>query len=273
MRATRIVRGTKMKTIFGLFAKQPIPGKVKTRLAADIGSLAAANLYEAFLADLTDRFHGTADRRIIGYSPANDAAVRYFHDLSGGRYELWAQPNASLGDRMDAFFVNWLSTDESRLQSETSLRPETNLRSENKVVLIGSDSPTLPTALVDEAFAALDTVDAVIGPAPDGGYYLIGLRRGAPGLSDGVAWGGSHVLQQTVRNITAHNFSLHLLPPWYDVDTLDDLHGLQGHLATMRAAGETDLPPRTIRVDELVSYSALCRHGHCWTSQQWHPNS
>ncbi len=229
-----------METIFGLFAKQPIPGKVKTRLAADIGPDAAAGLYAAFLADLTDRFPTTADRRIIGYSPANDIATQYFRELSGGRYELWAQPEASLGERMSAFFREMLQA------NDTAEQPNgTEGQRESHVVLVGSDSPTLPVALVESALAALDRSDCVIGPAPDGGYYLIGLRRWAAGLFDNVDWGGAQVLEQTVRNITAHSFSLHLLPPWYDVDTLADLYGLRGHLAAMQAAGETELPPRT----------------------------
>ncbi len=229
-----------MKTIFGLFAKQPIPGKVKTRLAADIGPAAAADLYAAFLADLKDRFEATADRRIIAYSPANDASTRYFRELAGGRYELWAQPEATLGDRMSAFFQEMLQA------NDTAERPNgLEEQPQSNVVLVGSDSPTLPAALVENALAALDQSDCVIGPAPDGGYYLIGLRRPVAGLFDNVAWGGSRVLEQTVRNMTAHNFSLHLLPPWYDVDTLDDLYGLRGHLAAMQAAEETEIPPRT----------------------------
>lgn len=222
-----------METRFGLFAKQPIPGKVKTRLADAIGPDAAAELYDAFLTDLANRFAQVADRRILGYSPATAASTRFFQFLSAGRYDLWAQPDASLGRRMQQFFIEMLPP-------EHTIEPH-----ETAVVLIGSDSPTLPRSLVADAFAALHTADCVIGPATDGGYYLIGLRRWTHGLFDHIDWGASRVLDQTVANLNAHNFRLQLLPPWYDVDTPDDLQTLRGHLAALRAAGDADRPMRT----------------------------
>lgn len=228
-----------MKTIFGLFAKQPLPGHVKTRLAADIGPRAACRLYEAFLADLIDRFQATADRRLLGYSPADSASAAYFQDLSQQRYELWAQPDGSLGERIAAFFD---------MTGPAAARDDCE---ERRVVLIGSDSPTLPRSLVDDAFAALGTSDCVIGPAVDGGYYLIGLRRWTPRLFDGITWSTPHVLTQTARNIAALNYSLQLLPPWYDVDSINDVQTLRGHLAALQAAGDPNVAPQT--------YTALTR--------------
>ncbi|MGD9858281.1 MAG: TIGR04282 family arsenosugar biosynthesis glycosyltransferase [Planctomycetaceae bacterium] len=222
-----------METIFGLFAKQPISGKVKTRLAAEIGPAVAAQLYEAFLTDLLDRFQSAAHRRVLGFSPVGDAAADYFENLAAGRYELWTQPETSLGDRVQSFFEDMLSSEVARASSP------------GRVVLIGSDSPTLPRALIEQAFAALETKDCVIGPATDGGFYLIGLRRRSASLFDNIDWGESRVLDQIVRNVVAHDFSLHLLFPWYDVDTVDDLHCLRGHLAALSAAAEPDLAPRT----------------------------
>ncbi|MCA9074212.1 MAG: TIGR04282 family arsenosugar biosynthesis glycosyltransferase [Planctomycetaceae bacterium] len=215
-----------METIFGVFAKQPISGRVKTRLAMDIGADAAATIYEAFLRDITQSFAGIADRCVIGHSGADENAEAYFDTIADGQYELWAQPDASLGERMGAFFVEHLTEDSA-------------------VVLIGSDSPTLPVPLIEMAFVALQQDDCVIGPAPDGGYYLIGLRRWVDGLFDDIEWDGANVLVHTVRNLTTKEYSLQLLPPWYDVDTIDDLYGLRGHLTALRAAGWSDVAPLT----------------------------
>jgi rSAM/selenodomain-associated transferase 1 len=231
-----------MRTIFGLFAKQPLPGHVKTRLAADIGPQAACRLYEAFLADLIDRFQTTADRRFLGHCPADRASTAYFQNLSQGRYELWSQPDGSLGRRMSAFFD---------MTGPTAARDD---RAETRVVLIGSDSPTLPRDLVDDAFAALGTSDCVIGPAVDGGYYLIGLRRWTPRLFDAIAWSSPLVLEQTVKNIAALNFSLQLLSPWYDVDSIDDVQALRGHLAALQAAGEPIIAPQTYEILRRATY-------------------
>ncbi len=216
-----------METILGVFAKQPISGRVKTRLAATIGADAAASIYEAFLTDVTTHLTDMADRRVIGFSPDDAAAEEYFRTLAADRYVLWAQPDASLGGRMAAFFVEHVTEGSS-------------------VVLIGSDSPSLPRKLIDMAFTALEADDCVIGPATDGGYYLIGLRRWTDGLFDDVTWGGPRVLSQTVRNLTDAGLTLQLLPPWYDVDTLDDLYGLEGHLAALRAAGQPEVAPCTV---------------------------
>lgn len=217
----------------GVFAKRPRPGCVKTRLAESIGAPAAAELYGAFLADVLDRFRDAGDRRILGFANEgddeddreNDAA--YFELLCRGDYELWAQPEEDLGGRMAAFFGSAFDGGASR------------------VVLIGSDSPTLPREFVERAFDALAGRDCVLGPATDGGYVLVGLREPRPALFEGIAWSGPQVLRQTVQRCTDSGASLHLLPAWYDVDSAVDYEFLRGHLAGMQAAGESGIPVRT----------------------------
>ena len=98
-----------------------------------------------------------------------------------------------------------------------------HLKIAQRVVLIGSDSPSLPRTIVERAFDQLRSHDCVIGPATDGGYYLIGFRRWVDGLFANIDWSSPHVLGQTVRNLTAKECSLQLVSPWYDVDTLEDL--------------------------------------------------
>jgi rSAM/selenodomain-associated transferase 1 len=204
---------------FGIFARHPVPGKVKTRLAAELGEKRAAEIYGAFITDLADRFRGIAAARILCYCPGSTDSRHYFEAVVGRDYRLWPQPDADLGARMQRFF-------------------EDHIRSAgDRAVIIGSDSPTLPQDFVERAFSALDTADCVIGPATDGGFYLIGMcDRTWPVLS-GVEWSTSRVLDQTVQRLEACGARLALLPAWYDVDTPDDWRMLVGHVRALALAG------------------------------------
>jgi uncharacterized protein len=229
--------------ILGLFARHPQPGRVKTRLAADVGDDAAASIYAAFVGDLLERFRDVGDRRIVGYAPADAAARDYFQTACNGDYELWPQPEGNLGDRIAAFFDHAFAVAEA-----ASVRTEAGSvghAGETRVVLIGSDSPTLPAEFVQTAFASLRDRDCALGPATDGGYYLIGLRAPRRELFEEIAWGGPDVLRQTVARVERSQLSLAVAPVWYDVDTLADLQFLRGHIASTRIAGEECLPPRT----------------------------
>jgi uncharacterized protein len=213
--------------VLGLFAKHPQPGLVKTRLAADVGAEAAAEIYAAFVADLLDRLRTVGDRRVVGYAPAGSEARDDFRTRCGGDFELWPQPEGNLGDRIAAFFEYAFASGGKR------------------VVLVGSDSPTLPAGCIQSAFAALERCDCTLGPAIDGGYYLIGLRTPCRDLFTGIPWGGSDVLRQTVERVADSHLSLALGPVWYDVDGVDDLRFLRTHVAALHAAGETGIAPRT----------------------------
>ncbi len=118
------------------------------------------------------------------------------------------------------------------------------------VVILGSDSPTVPLDYVEQAFAELERADVVLGPATDGGYYLVGCARRLPPIFDGIAWSGPDVLGQSVARLSDSAWRLALLPPWYDVDTLEDWQMLRGHLAALRRAGLDPGMPQT---------EALCR--------------
>ena len=137
----------------GLFAKHPVPGRVKTRLAKSLGDEPAADLYTAFLTDLTNRFSTIGDRRLIGFAPDEIAARDYFGELAGNSYELWAQPERDLGTRMASFF-------------REAFKPASDA-ADTHAVLIGSDSPTLHASYVGEAFDQLKSHDCVIGPASE----------------------------------------------------------------------------------------------------------
>jgi glycosyltransferase A (GT-A) superfamily protein (DUF2064 family) len=102
-------------------------------------------------------------------------------------------------------------------------------------------------SLLEQAFDELNRVDVVLGPAMDGGYYLVGCRRYLPELFSGIDWSGPHVLRQTVERLPAEvGFSV--LPPWYDVDTLDDWLMMTGHVAALRRAGIDPKVPCTERL-------------------------
>lgn len=211
-----------MRTL-GIFAKQPVPGRVKTRLAADWGHERAAALYECFLRDQLEKFENCGDRRVIGFAPATDAARRWFESTaalmpSTDCWTLWPQPDSHLGDRMQRFFESWTES------------------SEHRTILIGSDSPTLPKSCLDQAWQLLETHDCVIGPATDGGYYLIGLNGSNQDFVvpfRDIDWSTPQVLEQTVAALRNSRVSLGLLPPWYDVDSAAGVSTLTGHLLAM----------------------------------------
>lgn len=218
-----------MRTL-GIFAKQPVPGRVKTRLAADWGDERAAALYDCFVRDLLSRFASVGDRRVIGFAPNADDARQWFNaasqsSTSAEGWMLWPQPEFDLGGRMANFFETWTESVDHR------------------TILIGSDSPSLPAEYLEQAWLLLETNDCVLGPATDGGYYLIGLRGtvtdfGAPFRN--VEWSTAGVLAQTVKLLKQHDLSLSLLSPWYDVDSAQDVVTLAGHLAALELSGTTN---------------------------------
>lgn len=214
--------------VLGIFLKQPIAGSVKTRLGAEMGYEASAELYAAFQRDLIDRTARLNVQRVIAYSPTSAEAKAYFSDLSNPEDVLWGQPQLELGSRLQQFFAE-------------------NLSATGPVVVIGSDSPTLPLDYIQQAFEVLETHDVVLGPAVDGGYYLIGQSSLCPELFEQIDWSGPSVLSQTVQKIRTTSKSLGLLPPWYDIDSLDDLRFLMGHLAALECAGFSDQIPRYTR--------------------------
>jgi uncharacterized protein len=210
------------RRVVGVFAKLPLPGQVKTRIAASASPQFAARLAEAMLRDTLQRLSAIPANRVLAFTPAH--ALAAFEEFARGDYSLSPQSLGNLGERMSHFF------------REQSAEAEC-------VVLVGTDSPSLPREFIERAFDALRQADVVLGPASDGGFYLIGCRRPVPeAIFQGVDWGECTVLGQTVARLPAE-CRLELLPPWYDIDTLQDLDVLSGHVAALRRAGvEPGLP-------------------------------
>jgi rSAM/selenodomain-associated transferase 1 len=228
-----IMTSSSSSRVLGLFAKRPEPGYVKTRLAASVGAEPAARIAAAFLADTVQRLTQVDAQRILAYSPAD--ALKYFTGIAATHFEVTPQADGDLGHRMAAFFMEQLA------------------REIGPVVLVGTDSPTLPSALIEQAFRELATSDLVLGPATDGGYYLVGCRKTVPPIFEGITWSSSGVLGETVARLRDTASCLALLPPWYDVDTLDDWRTLQGHVAALRRAGLDPGVPQTERLLQVLA--------------------
>lgn len=220
-----------MKTCVIVFAKNPVPNQVKTRLVPALSPEQAATLYTAFLIDWCDTLAKLPGvDLIIAYTPA--AARSDLQALIGDDIIYTPQLGADLGER---------------LTSATQWATEQGY---TKILLVGSDSPTLPTAYILKASTRLDSRDVVIGPSTDGGYYLIGfsttnIAMTVPFIFEEIAWSTADVFQQTVARIQSLKASLGLLPPWYDIDTAEDLAFLQAHISAMRLVGETVQAART----------------------------
>jgi rSAM/selenodomain-associated transferase 1 len=211
--------------VLGLFAKEPVPGRVKTRLAAATSIQWARRVADAFLHDLVDRLAAVDAQRVLVFAPAH--AKPFFDELAGDRFALTAQADGDLGQRLSAFFTAQIAG------------------GADAVVALGSDSPTVSLEYVEQAFRELERADIVLGPALDGGYYLVGCARRLPPIFEGITWGTSRVLAETVARLHDPAWRLALLPPWYDVDTLDDWWMVRGHLAAMRRAGIDPGVPQT----------------------------
>ncbi|MGH7548357.1 MAG: TIGR04282 family arsenosugar biosynthesis glycosyltransferase [Gemmatimonadales bacterium] len=194
----------------GIFVKAPIPGRVKTRLAEEIGAVAAAELYRRLGRQVVAaaRGRGSSHHTTVWFTPAaEEAVVREW--LEGvARVELRAQTGESLGDRLSNAFAHEFAEGAGR------------------AVIIGSDCPGVDRRLVAEAFGALNEDDVVLGPALDGGYYLIGLSRPEPALFRDISWSTARVADQTRARAHALGLSCHLLRPLRDVDTLEDARAL-----------------------------------------------
>ena len=196
------------KPIILLFIRVPIKGQVKSRLAAELGEETALDLYTSFVLDIIDTLEGTGYPLIVYYYP--QAGADTLAPLLGQHCRLMPQEGKDLGERMENAFRQIFSEGYTR------------------AILIGSDIPDLTPAVLQDALESLRTSDVVIGPAADGGYYLIGFRKGSllPGIFRTREWGTERVFQQTMDLLRNALLRIHLAPEWKDVDTIEDLRSL-----------------------------------------------
>ncbi len=181
---------------------------VKSRLAASIGQDIALDLYMCFVTDMIEMLAGGGYPLAICFHPpgSRQRIARWL----GGRHALFPQIGDDLGQRMKNAFERVFS------------------RGFRTALLIGSDSPDLPSPIIDEALVSLAEHDAVVGPSFDGGYYLIGFRADTflPQAFDGIPWSTPQVFLQTIEVLKKARLLVYTLPVWRDVDTFDDLKAL-----------------------------------------------
>jgi rSAM/selenodomain-associated transferase 1 len=209
-----------------IVAKEPRPGLVKTRLGATLGHDQAAALYRAFSADTFRMSEDLPNVRLaLAHWPPECGA--HFRALLPESAMVFAQVGADFGARLANAFAT------------------VSARRAGPIVLIGTDSPSLPAALVRRAFAWLadPAIDAVLGPCFDGGWYLLGLRAPQPLIFQGIAWSSERTCAQTVERIVRAGLGLRLLPPWYDIDSAADLPRLAADLASRPDAARSQTLP------------------------------
>jgi rSAM/selenodomain-associated transferase 1 len=199
-----------------VMAKASIAGRTKTRLVPALDYEEAAAFNTAFLKDVAENLLEAAERRsIAGYMafgpPGSEAFFREILPLQVEPFESWLP---AFGDCLLAAVLELFK------------------RGHRGAIVLNSDSPTLPTSLVVEAADVLAQPGdrAVLGPAVDGGYYLLGLKHAHRRLFEDIEWSTSRVAAQTIERARELRLEVHMLPPWYDVDDGHSLRILHGEL-------------------------------------------
>jgi rSAM/selenodomain-associated transferase 1 len=190
-------------TVVCVFARPAVPGATKTRLAGMLGAEGAALLARAFFADTWAMLGGLDVRRVLATTDAG-------HGL--GAVEAWLQGDGDLGARIERILRRGLA--------DSAI-----------AIAMGADSPGLPASRITDAIAALDAADAVLGPAEDGGFYLLGVRACPEGLLAGVPWSSATTCAAVHDRVEAAGLRVATLAPWWDVDEPADVDRLRAWLA------------------------------------------
>lgn len=196
-----------------IFAKAPIAGQVKTRLCPPLTHDEAATLHGSFVIDMLERTKVAAIKLKLPfdrYLACAPSSTLVFFQIMEERQsvKLIDQVGDDLGARMEQAFATLFG------------------KGYQRVFIVGTDVPSLPLDHYKQALALLDTYDIVLGPALDGGYYLIGLKQPRPELFAGIAWSTDRVLAATQEKAAGLGLKTALLPSWRDVDTVEDLLAL-----------------------------------------------
>ena len=219
-----------------VFVKDPQPGTVKTRLTPFLSPEEAADLYQAFIRDTLHTVCCVPDALTSAAFTPDDARVSLQSLGDNQEIDWFSQTGDTLGARLWHAFQRAFQHGASR------------------VVTIGSDSPALPASIITQAFEALTRGDVVLGPATDGGYYLIGLaHRGAETdryqvLFEDIAWSTEMVYTQTVDAIRQAHLTYRQLPVWFDIDQPEDLLRLIEQIRWFRDRGDAHLAVHTERM-------------------------
>lgn len=196
-----------------IFAKAPVPGQVKTRLCPPLTEDEAATLHGSFVIDMLERTKVATTKLKLPFDRhlacAPSSTLVFFQIMEERQsVKLIDQVGDDLGARMQQTFATLFG------------------KGYQQVFIVGTDVPSLPLDHYKQALALLNTHDVVLGPALDGGYYLIGLKQPQPELFTDIAWSTDRVLAATQEKAANLGLKVALLPSWRDVDTIDDLQAL-----------------------------------------------
>lgn len=229
-----------------IFAKAPIPGQVKTRLCSALTEDEAATLHGSFVLDTLERTKAAANTfklsvdRFLACAPSS---AHVFFRIMEARHgvTLLEQEGDDLGTRMRQAFDRLFA------------------RGYRQICLVGTDVPSLPLTHYRDAVESLTRHDLALGPAKDGGYYLIGMTTPHPDLFADIPWSTDQVLTLTQQKAASAGLKTALLPVWNDVDTVEDLHDLiddcaadkkrpkQERVYSTRTAGTLELLAKRLR--------------------------
>lgn len=211
------LRRRSMKNALIIFARYPESGKVKTRLASSIGSEKAAELYRQWAEKIffETKQAKSITQRYLFYADPNDSIK--IKSWTNNGFLLRAQSGNDLGNRIKEAFTK-VFRDKMR-----------------KAIIVGTDSPDITGEIIDTAIMQLDVYDVVIGPADDGGYYLLGMKQFYPQLFDGIPWSTENVFNETIHRISEIGLRYYRLPVLMDIDTFDDLTRWKNKHAVRRA--------------------------------------
>ena len=227
-------------TALTIMARYPEKGKIKTRLARSIGEEATLHLYQAFLCDLAQRFADWTCDLHWAYTPTKHDFAAFVATLvpeHTERISVFPQQGPDLGPRLYQVF-HTLRVHQFR-----------------RTLVIGSDSPQISRATILQAEQALETADVVVGPAEDGGYYLIAMRE-PHDVFTGIPMSTEVVLQMTIEKAQEQRLSVHLLEPLFDIDEQPDLI----RLAELLQQDSMLAPYTAACLAELKEYGHDCDH-------------
>ena len=232
-----------------VFCREPIEHQVKTRLIGAITPAAAAALSDAFIRDALAKAVAAGPSRIViaASTPNGLGRSKYFRRVARHfNAELIDQGDGSLGQRMAHALAPFSATG---------------------ALLIGTDTPSLPPAMLKVSLNALARHRVVIAPSLDGGYYSIGVRGAMPPIFTGIRWGSATVFDSTVKRLERARIPYKLGPAWYDVDRWPDVMLLAAHLrllARSRRGARSSPCPAT---ESVLKRLGLLRHDRYSTAR------
>lgn len=213
--------GSPRSQVILVFARAPLIGRVKTRLAPELDPERILHLYKCFVVDTLNLVRQAGYPFCICFDPPD--AGNIMRDWLGDAMIFQAQDGNDIGEKMANAFLSAFASNVER------------------AVIIGTDTPDLPSKFIDRAFSAMTEHDAVLGPAKDGGYYLIGFRNDTfrQALFKNIPWSTPSVYPATMKRLSDRGASVYQLPKWRDIDHYADLRALAGSLVLTKSMAPT----------------------------------